>query len=266
MSVFEQFRLLHPGWRDAVELIVVSLAIYQVLLLIRRTRAMQVLAGIVVLAIAYGVAYALQLSMIVYLLTLVFSYGAFALLIVFAPELRAALAQIGRSPMSRLFGHMAGSEVGDEVQQAADRLSHARIGAIIAVERDVSLDAYVETGSKMEAKVSADLLATIFTPHSPLHDGAVLIRGDIIIGAGCILPLSQSAMPDRSLGTRHRAALGLSEESDALVVVVSEETASVTLVANGHLWRASSPGQVKDFIAGLPLPRESGESKISVRS
>jgi diadenylate cyclase len=266
MSILEQLRLLHPGWRDALELIIVSVAIYQVLLLIRRTRAMQVFAGIVVLAFAYGVAYALQLSMIVYLLTLVFSYGAFALLIVFAPELRAALAQIGRSPMSRLFGHMAGSEVGDEVQQAVDQLSRAGIGAIIAVEREVSLDSYVETGSKMEAKVSADLLATIFTPHSPLHDGAVLIRGDTIIGAGCILPLSQSALPDRSLGTRHRAALGLSEESDALVVVVSEETASVTLAANGRLWRATASGQVKDFIAGLPLPRASDELGITVRS
>ncbi|MEO7084261.1 MAG: diadenylate cyclase CdaA [Gemmatimonadaceae bacterium] len=266
MSVFEQFRLLHPGWRDGLELIVVSLAIYQVLLLIRRTRAMQVLAGIVVLALAYGVAYALQLSMIVYLLTLVFSYGAFALLIVFAPELRAALAQIGRSPMSRLFGHMAGSEVGDEVQQAVDRLSRGRIGAIIAIERDVSLESYIETGSKMEAKVSADLLATIFTPHSPLHDGAVLIRGDTIIGAGCILPLSQASLVDRSLGTRHRAALGLSEESDALVVVVSEETGSITLASNGRLVREDSAGKVKDFIAGMPLPRESGESGVTVRT
>ena len=122
MSVFEQLRLLHPGWRDALELIIVSLVIYQVLLLIRRTRAMQVLAGIVVLAIAYGVAYVLQLSMIVYLLTLVFSYGAIALLVVFAPELRGALAQIGRSPMSRLFGHMAGGAVADEVAQAVSRL------------------------------------------------------------------------------------------------------------------------------------------------
>jgi diadenylate cyclase len=266
MSIFEQFRLLHPGWRDALELAVVSLAIYQVLLLIRRTRAMQVLAGIIVLAIAYGLAYALQLSMIVYLLTLVFSYGAFALLIVFAPELRGALAQIGRSPMSRLFGHMAGSEVGDEVQTAVEHLSRAGIGAIIAVERDVSLDAFIETGSKMEAKVSADLLETIFTPHSPLHDGAVLIRGDTIIGASCILPLSQSVLPDRSLGTRHRAALGLSEESDALVVVVSEETASITLVANGRLWRHGTAGQVKDFIAGVPLPHTSGESKVIVGS
>ncbi len=266
MSVFEQLRLLHPGWRDALELIVVSLAIYQVLLLIRRTRAMQVLAGIVVLAAAYGIAYLLQLSMIVYLLTLVFSYGAIALLVVFAPELRGALAQIGQSPMSRLFGRMGGNEIGDEVEHAVERLSRAAVGAIIAVERDVSLDEYVASGSKMEAKVSADLLATIFTPHSPLHDGAVLIRGDTIIGAACILPLSQASLADRSLGTRHRAALGLSEETDALVVVVSEETATVSVASKGHLWREVSPADVREFVAGRPLPRVSEEAGVVVRS
>src|SRR6478672_10658215 len=170
MSIFEQLRLLHPGWRDFVEIAVVSFAIYRVLLLIHRTRAMQVLVGLVVLVVSYGIAYVLQLSMIVYLLGLVFSYGA-----------------------------------------------------IVAIEREVSLEEYVQSGSEMHAKVSADLLATIFTPYSPLHDGAVIIRGDTIVGAGCILPLSQSALIDRSLGTRHRAALGLTEETDALVLVVSEE-------------------------------------------
>jgi diadenylate cyclase len=123
MSVLEQLRLLHPGWRDVVEIVGVSYAIYRVLVLIHRTRAMQVLVGITVLAVAYGVAYVLQLSMIIYLLTLVFSYGAIALLVVFAPELRATLAQIGRSPMSRFFTHMGESEIGDEVAEAVERLS-----------------------------------------------------------------------------------------------------------------------------------------------
>jgi diadenylate cyclase len=266
MSILEQLRLLHPGWRDAVEILVVSYAIYRVLVLIHRTRAMQVLVGITVLAVAYGVAYVLQLSMIIYLLTLVFSYGAIALLVVFAPELRATLAQIGRSPMSRFFTHMGESEIGDEVAEAVERLSRSGIGAIIAIEREVSLDEYIQSGSEMQAKVSADLLATIFTPYSPLHDGAVIIRGDIIVGAGCILPLSQAAMIDRSLGTRHRAALGLSEETDALVVDVSEETAMITVPSNGRLWRDFTAPQIRDLVAGRPLVHVAQAAGLEVHS
>ena len=253
MNALEQVRLLQPGWRDLLEVAIVSFAIYRGLLLIHRTRAMQVLVGLIVLAAAYGVAYVLQLSMIVYLLTLVFSYGAIALLVVFAPELRAGLAQIGASPMSRLFAHLRETEIADEVAESVERLSRSGIGAIIAIEREVSLDEYIHSGSEMEAKVSADLLATIFTPYSPLHDGAVIIRGDTIVGAGCILPLSQASLIDRSLGTRHRAALGLSEETDAVVVVVSEETATITVAASGRLWRDFSPLQVRDLVAGRPL-------------
>ncbi len=266
MSILEQLRLLHPGWRDVLEVALVSFAIYRVLLLVYRTRAMQVLAGIIVLAITYGIAYLLNLAMIVYLLTLVFSYGAIALLVVFAPELRAALAQIGRSPMSRLFAHMAETEIADEIADAVERLSRSGIGAIIAIEREVSIEEYAQSGSEMNAKVSADLLATIFTPYSPLHDGAVLIRGDTIIGAGCILPLSQAALVDRSLGTRHRAALGLSEETDALVVVVSEETAAITVAANGRLWREITPLQVRDLAAGKPLSQISPETGLEIHT
>jgi diadenylate cyclase len=266
MSILEQLRLLHPGWRDVLEVALVSFAIYRVLLLVYRTRAMQVLAGIIVLAITYGIAYLLNLAMIVYLLTLVFSYGAIALLVVFAPELRAALAQIGRSPMSRLFAHMAETEIADEIADAVERLSRSGIGAIVAIEREVSIEEYVQSGSEMNAKVSADLLATIFTPYSPLHDGAVLIRGDTIIGAGCILPLSQAALVDRSLGTRHRAALGLSEETDALVVVVSEETAAITVAANGRLWREITPLQVRDLAAGRPLSQISPETGLEIHT
>lgn len=266
MNIFEQLRLLHPGWRDLVEVAIVSVAIYRVLLLIHRTRAMQVLAGVVVLAAAFGVAYVLRLGMIVYLLKLIFSYGAIALLVVFAPELRAALAQIGRSPMSRLFGQLDKAAIGDEVAEAIERLSRSGVGAIIAIEREVSLEEYIRSGSEMHAKVSADLLATIFTPYSPLHDGAVIIRGDTIVGAGCILPLTQTALVERSLGTRHRAALGLSEETDSLVIIVSEETATVTVAANGRLMRDVSPTQVRDLVAGESKERVAHDSGMAIRS
>jgi diadenylate cyclase len=266
MSIFEQMRLLHPGWRDLLEVAVVSFAIYRVLLLIHRTRAMQVLVGLVVLAVAYGLAYMLQLGMIVYLIGLIFSYGAIALLVVFAPELRAALAQIGRSPMSRFLANMRESEIADAMAEAVERLSRSGIGAIIAVEREVSLEEYVQSGSEMHAKVSADLLATIFTPYSPLHDGAVIIRGDTIVGAGCILPLSQASLIDRSLGTRHRAALGLSEETDALVLVVSEETATISAAQNGRLARDISALEVREVVSGRSLKQLARQAEAGLSS
>lgn len=266
MSVLEQLRLLHPGWRDVLEVVIVSVAIYRVLLVLHRTRAMQVLVGLVVLAAAYGLAYVLQLSMIVYLLTLMFGYGAIALLVVFAPELRAGLALLGRSPMSRFFVDMGKSEVADEIANAMERLSRSGIGAIVAIEREVSLDEYILSGSRLDATVSADLLATIFTPYSPLHDGAVIIRGDTIVGAGCILPLSQAALDDRTLGTRHRAALGLCEETDALVVVVSEETAAITVALSGRLWREFTALQIRELVAGRPLREVRREAVIDIPS
>jgi diadenylate cyclase len=206
-----------------------------------------------VLVFTYLVSWAFKLTMITYLLKLVFTYGAFAALVVFQPELRAALAQLGQSRVTRFFRRMEIGEVAEEIADAVERLSRSGIGCIIALERDVALGEYVQSGSEMQAKVSADLLATIFTPYSPLHDGAVIIRGDTIIGAGCILPLSQATLEDRTLGTRHRAALGLSEESDAFVIVVSEQTAAISVAREGRLMRGLTAPQVRALIAGRPV-------------
>jgi diadenylate cyclase len=249
---FEQFRLLHPDWRDLLEIALVSFILYRVLLLFHRTRAVRIMLGLVVLVFVYGVAYVLKLGMITTLLGLLFQYGAIALLIVFHPELRAALAHLGRT--RRLFPELGDEAIATEVSKAAERLSRMRVGGIIGIERQVRLDEYVPTGAEMQARLSADLLATIFTPHSPLHDGAVIVRGDTIIGAGCILPLSQASLLDRSLGTRHRAALGLAEETDAIVVVVSEETGGISLAAHGKLWRNLTAAQVREKIIG-PVER-----------
>jgi diadenylate cyclase len=188
--------------------------------------------------------------MITYMLGIVFTYGAFAALVIFQPELRAALAHLGQSRVTRFLRRMAESEVAEEVASAVERLGRSGIGAIIVIEREVGLGEYLQSGSEMQAKVSADLLATIFTPYSPLHDGAVLVRGDTIIAAGCILPLSQRSMIDRTLGTRHRAALGLSDETDALVVVVSEERSTISVAERGQLWRDLTPAGVRDILAG----------------
>jgi diadenylate cyclase len=188
--------------------------------------------------------------MIVTLLGVVFTYGAFAAIVVFQPELRHALARLGRSRALDFFAHIAENEVADEVAGAVERLSRTGTGAIIAVERDVTLGDFIESGTEMRAAVSADLLATIFTPYSPLHDGAVIIRGEEIVAAGCVLPLTQFPVADKSLGTRHRAALGLSEETDAVVIVVSEETSGISVASRGLLQRDLTPAQVREVLAG----------------
>jgi diadenylate cyclase len=256
-----QLLALQFTWRDAVEIGIVALIFFRVLRLIQGTRALQMLAGIVVLVAVYAVAWLLKLSMLTYLLGLVFTYGAFALLIVFQPELRAALAHLGQAPVTRFFRRLDQGPIEDEIADAVERLARSGIGAIIAVERDVPLGDFVESGSAMQAKLTADLLTTIFTPYSPLHDGAVIVRGDSIIGAGCILPLSQSPVSDRSLGTRHRAALGLSEESDALVIVVSEESASVSVAQGGALRQRLTSTQVRDMLSGRE-PRQTAEFAV----
>ena len=261
MNLIDQVQLLRPGWRDLLEILLVAFVLYRVLLLFHGTRAVPMLFGIIVLVFTYALAWMLRLSMITYLLGLIFTYGAFAALIIFQPELRAALAHLGQSRVTRFFRRMEASEVAEEIADAVERLSRSGIGAIVAVERELPLGDYVQSGSEMQAKVSADLLRTIFTPYSPLHDGAVVIRGDTIVGAGCILPLSQAQISDRSLGTRHRAALGLSEETDALVIVVSEETSTISVADQGRLWRHLSAPQLRDMLAGR-APRHTSEQPI----
>ncbi|GMV05366.1 MAG: TIGR00159 family protein [Gemmatimonadota bacterium] len=249
--LWEQLRFLRPGWTDLLEILVVAFLLYRILLVIQRTRAMQILLGVVLLAFGYGTARLLDLILVRTLLEAFFQYGAIAALVVFQPELRAALARLGQSRMMRVFQRLEGSQVADEVAAAVQRLSRSRVGAIIAIEQEVGLDEYAETGSPVHARVSSEMIATIFTPYSPLHDGAILISGDEIRTAGAILPLTQSTVPDRSLGTRHRAALGLSEETDAVVIVVSEETAQISVAQGGRLERNVTPDRVREVLLGV---------------
>ena len=261
MNFTSPLGLLTFGWRDAVEIALVAYVLYRVMLLLQGTRAVQMLVGIALLVMAYAVAWLAKLNMITYLLGLVFTYGAFALLIVFQPELRAALAHLGQSRVTRFFRRLEENEVADAIAEAVDRLSRSGIGAIIAVEREMGLGDYAQSGSEMQASVSSDLLQTIFTPYSPLHDGAVIVRGDTIVAAGCILPLTQAPMIDRSLGTRHRAALGLSEETDAIVVVVSEERSTISVAVHGRLMRDVKVPHLRDVLAGR-TPRPTSEHAV----
>jgi diadenylate cyclase len=245
----EHFRFLIPGPRDVIEILIVAYLIYRALLFLAGTRALQILIGLVVLGVVYFAALVLKFTMIATLLGVVFTYGAFAAIVVFQPELRHALARLGRTRAFDFLAYTNAKSAGDEIAESVERLARSGTGAIIAVEGEVALDDYIETGTAMRATVSSDLLSTIFTPYSPLHDGAVIIRGDEIIGAGCVLPLTQFPVTDKSLGTRHRAALGLSEESDAIVVVVSEETSRISIAVGGLLHQGVTPDQVRDTLA-----------------
>jgi diadenylate cyclase len=246
----EQLRFLIPSWYDVLEILIVAFVLYRLLLFLAGTRALQILVGITALVLIYFGALVLKMNVITTLLGVVFTYGAFAAIVVFQPELRHALARLGRSRVLSFLASTSKHVVADEVADAVGRLARNGTGAIIAVERDVSLDQYLESGTPMRATISADLLATVFTPYSPLHDGAVLVRGDQIIGAGCVLPLTQFPVRDRSLGTRHRAAIGLSEETDAAVIVVSEETSRISLAVRGRLHRGLTPDQVRAHLSG----------------
>lgn len=244
--------LLQIDLLDVFEITVVAALIYRVLILWSGTRAFQMLFGLVLLAAVYAAAGWLSLDLIRSILSQAFTYGAFALIVVFHPELRNALARLGRSRvLSALTRLQERSEaVADEIAKAAAELSRTRTGAIIAIERELSLEEYIEkTGTRLRADVSSSLLVSLFTPRSPLHDGAVVVRDGQIVAAGVHLPLTQYPLSDRTLGTRHRATLGLSEETDAYVVVVSEETSQISLARRGVLRRNLAAHQLRDHLA-----------------
>jgi diadenylate cyclase len=241
---WSRMRFLHPTVSDVIDIAVVAFIVYKLFTLVRGTRALQMMMGFVVLVFAAYAAQLLQLEA----LNRIFQAGqlvwVIAILIVFQPELRTALARIGRTPVLKLFVKVEESPVVAEVVKAASQLSEEKRGAIIAIQREVGLMEYVESGKPLHAEVSSELLATIFAPYTPLHDGAVIIEGNNIVAAACILPLTQFPVYDAGIGTRHRAAIGLSEETDAVVVVVSEETGNISLAVGGRLEKNLSPEQL----------------------
>ena len=249
--MFERFGFLAPGWQDLLEILVVAAVFYRILVLIAGTRAIQILLGVLLLVGTYFLARILQFDLVQYLLENLFEFGAIAALIVFQPELRQALALLGQNRILRwrILNTVEQGEVAEEIAAAVEELSRAKVGAIIAIEREMGLEEYAETGSPQRARVTVPLLMTIFTPYTPLHDGAVIIRGDTIVAAGAILPLTQFPVSDRSIGTRHRAALGLSEETDALVIVVSEETSAISVAVRGRLERGVGRERLLEVLA-----------------
>lgn len=250
----DRIGFLAPDWKDFLEIAIVAAVVYRVLLVLAGTRAIQMLLGGFVIVTIYALARVLDLQLVEYLLETVFQFGVIAALVVFQPELRSALAQLGQNRLLRMFTRLEQTQVAEEVVQAVEEMSRGKVGAIIAIEREMGLGEYIESGTPLQARVSDALLMNIFTPYSLLHDGAAVIRGEEIVAAGVILPLTQQPVADRTLGTRHRAALGLSEETDALVVVVSEETGSITLAHGGRLFRNLGGDELKAMLVEGPPP------------
>jgi diadenylate cyclase len=248
-SLVEQLGFLAPSWRDVIEIVLVTAIFYRLLILLAGTRAIQMLFGLLLLVGVYFVSRLLQLDLLRYLLENLFQFGAIAALVVFQPELRSALAHLGQNRLLRFFNRLEETEVAEEIAGAAEELARNGVGAIIAIEREVGLGEFVDTGTPLRARVSSPLLNTIFSPYSPLHDGAAIVRGDTIVAAGAILPLTQFPVADKSLGTRHRAALGLSEETDAVVVVVSEETSQISVAHRGQLQRGFDRDRLASLLA-----------------
>ena len=243
--------------RALVQVIIVAAGVYLILLRVARPRAFRILVGLLLMVALYLIAWVARLDIFLYLLETVFGYGAIAALIIFQPELRSGLARLGRSHLVHEMQHLEESELVSEIAEAVERLSRANIGAIIVIERQIGLDEYVETGTRLEARVGADLLVSIFSPYGPLHDGAVLISGDTVFGAGVILPLTQFPVSDRTLGTRHRAAIGITEETDALAIVVSEESSQISLALRGDLERDIDADRLRMAIAAVVDEHES---------
>ncbi|MBI1870614.1 MAG: TIGR00159 family protein [Chlamydiae bacterium] len=218
-------------WRPVLEIGVMAVFFYYLFRYIRGTRAVQVLKGLIILIVIFFLAQRLRLETVNWLLTKVFPVAVIALIILFQPELRRVLASLGGNPFLPSLGRSEG--VLDKIVEAGHILSKRRIGALIAIEDEVGLKNYIESGVKVDAVVSTELLMTLFHPKTPLHDGGVIIEGDHVAAAACLFPLTQQPNIEKSMGTRHRAALGLTEETDAVVIVVSEETGKITVAMDG---------------------------------
>ncbi len=247
MKLFMNFRII-----DLIDIVIVAVIFYKLLMLIRETRAEQLIKGLIVLLAVFNISKFLQLHMIQYILENTFTVGIFAILVVFQPELRRALEYIGRTRwLSVSISEIIKEELKhniEEIVTAVSTLSRTKTGALIVMERDTGLNEIVDTGTLIEGKISALLITNIFEHNAPLHDGAILIKKEKIMAAGCFLPLSIKTDLSRDLGTRHRAALGMIENSDALVVVVSEETGAISVAMDGNLNRFLDTSDLRDIL------------------
>ena len=243
------------GWWDVLDILIVSFVIYEFLKLIRGTRAVQMATGVLLIVGLFYISRLAPLQTVNWMIRNMLAFVAFAAIVIFQSDIRRALAHFGQAPFFRYFNRQeAANETIEELVVAATMLSSQRTGAIIAIEREIGLRNYIESGIPIDATLTYDLLVTIFQTGSPLHDGAVIVQEDRIAAAACFLPLSVNPRVSRELGTRHRAAIGLTEENDAVAIVVSEERGHIGLAMNGRIERALSADELRErlgtFVTG----------------
>jgi diadenylate cyclase len=232
-----------------IDILLAAGIIYQILALIKGTRASLMLLGVFALAVAFYLSRLSDLQTVNWLISTLLPYAAFALIVVFAPEIRQVLARVGRK--IALTRGATTAEAYDDIVLAANLFSQNQTGALIVIEREIGLRTYIESGVLLDAQLSYDLLATIFRPSAPLHDGAAIIQRDRIAAAACFLPLSMNPVLSTQLGTRHRAGIGVTEETDAIAVIVSEETGSISLAVGGAIERDLTVDQLRDRLGVL---------------
>ncbi|MGH9794800.1 MAG: diadenylate cyclase CdaA [Candidatus Acidiferrales bacterium] len=237
--------------RALLDILLIAVILYYALLLLRGTRAAQMAVALALIVGAFYLARWARLEMMEWLLTTLVPYLAIALIVLFQPEIRAALAAVGRNPFWRIFSGQNPTEAHDDIVLAVRHFAQQRIGALIVLEREVGLKIYIESGIPLDAQLGYDLLLSIFHPASPLHDGAAIIQGTRVAAAACFLPLSLNPAISTQRGTRHRAAIGVTEESDAIVVLVSEQTGSIALALDGRIERNLTPDQLAERLAQL---------------
>lgn len=248
-------RELQFSWRDALDIALVAFVIYSLVILIRGTRAMQMSLGILAIGIAYLLARTLDLIVLEALTGYFFFYLPFAAIVLFQHDIRRVLASVGRKPLATLFHTKTSDREVDAVLEASVQLARRHVGALIVFEQTQDLRVFAETGTQIDALISVPLIMNIFSPNTPLHDGALIIRGNRIVAAGTFLPLSTNTEIASTFGTRHRAAIGLSEETDAVVIVVSEENGAIGVAIDGTLQENLRREQLKEVITQSIQPR-----------
>jgi diadenylate cyclase len=236
------------SWLDALDILIVAFIIYELLQLIRGTHAVQMALGAMVLVIVYWASQWFDLETVNWLLRTFLPYVVFGIIVVFQAEIRKVLAHLGKTPLLGAFSAQRTEAVIDEVVLAATTLSSQHTGAIVVIEREMGLRTYIETGIALDAIVTYDLLVNIFSPGTPLHDGAAIIQGNRVAAGACFLPLTVNPELSRQLGSRHRAAIGVTEDTDALAVVVSEETGTISLVSGGRIRRELDARSLKQAL------------------
>jgi diadenylate cyclase len=239
-------------WQDGVDIILVAIIIYQVVLVLRGTQAIQVLAGLFLLFLVYLVARQLEFFTLEWLLGIIVKSFVLIVIILFQADIRRFLSRMGKKAL--VPSGINTPATADEVCDAADTLAGRRMGALIIMERSIGLSDYYETAIKLDALVSKELLVSLFWPHNPTHDGAVIIQGDRAVAAGCLMPLSRNPNLDLTLGTRHRAAVGITEQSDAMALVVSETSGQLSLAQGGKLRRDLTRLQLRQALRDLETP------------